>query len=573
MLILGIHDGHNSGATLLRDGHIAASISEERLSRTKNDVGYPRRSIDEVLRIAGASGADLDGIVYASNFMHTADHLRKAVEWYRVGKQDQDKDKLQSPAYLKAVFDTRRRERIEQVVAHLGGKPDRVSFVDHHTAHAAAAYFGSHFSFDQPVLVLTCDGAGDGLSATVSTARGAALTRIASTRRDASLGKLYSRITYLLGLTPWEHEYKVMGLAPYAEPKRALALRDVFRELVSVGDDGLTFKVTGDLEASYTYFHLRERLERVRFDEMAGGIQAYTEEMLCEWVRNCVRSTGIGRVACGGGVFMNVKANLRIAELEEVEDLFVFPSCGDESLSFGAAWLEYYTRAGKAGRAEKVPFTHAYLGPEYGDAEITRSIDAHLRNSGCTVERVADVEDVVARRVADNKAVARFAGRMEWGARALGNRSILANAREWRNVEKINSMIKMRDFWMPFAPSMMRDRQSRYLKNPKNLRSPYMMQAFETTPLAAEHLGAATHPRDRTARAQLVEPGQNERYYRLLQRFEEHSGASGLLNTSFNLHGYPLVCSPDDAIDVFLRSGLDCLALEEHIVTKPDAAR
>ena len=570
MLILGIHDGHNSGATLLRDGQIVASISEERLSRTKNDVGYPRRSIDEVLRIGGCSGADLDSIVFASNFMHSADHLRRAAEWYRVGLSDQEKDKLQTPAYLKAVFDTRRTERIADATDHLGGSADRVSFVDHHLAHGAAAYFGSHFSFDEPVLVLTCDGAGDGLCATVSIGKGTNIERIAATKRAASLGKLYSRVTYLLGLTPWEHEYKVMGLAPYAEPKRALALRDVFRQIVTLGDDGVTFKVAGEIEASYTYFHLRDKLERVRFDEIAGGIQAYTEDLLVDWVRACVKATGIRRIACGGGVFMNVKANLRLAEIDEVEDIFIFPSCGDESLSFGAVWLDYYKRRGGTGAVEKMPFEHAYLGPEYSSDSVLRSIDATLRQSGCSVERMPDIERHVAQRIADNRAVARFAGRMEYGARALGNRSILCNPREWRNVEKINNMIKMRDFWMPFAPSMMQDRQERYIQNPKNIRSPYMMHAFETTPLAAEHLGAATHPRDRTARAQLVDKTQNPRYYALIQHFESLSGGSAVLNTSFNLHGYPLVCSPEDAIDVFLRSGLDCLALEDYLVTKPE---
>jgi carbamoyltransferase len=571
MLILGIHDGHNCGATLLRDGKVIASISEERLSRRKNDVGYPRRAIDEIMRIAGCSGDDLTAVVYASNFMHSEEHLRSATEWYRVGHEDQQKDKLKAPSYLRAVFETRRAERIQQAVDHLGGGPQRIAFVEHHLAHAAAAYYGSPFPTGEPVLVLTCDGAGDGLCATVSIAQNGVLRRLAETRRDASIGKIYSRITYMLGLTPWEHEYKVMGLAPYADPQRSAALHDVFKQLVLLGDDGLTFRTAGDLEASYSYFFLREKLERVRFDEAAGGIQSYTEELLCQWVRKCVAATGVRRIACGGGVFMNVKANLRIAQLEEVDDIFVFPSCGDESLSFGAAWNEYYRRQTANGAPfARVAFEHAYVGPALSNIE--RSLEKHLANSGCSVRRHENIEQEVAGRLAKNQVVARCAGAMEWGARALGNRSILANAREWRNVERINSMIKMRDFWMPFAPSLMADQQTRYIKNPKGLRSPFMMFAFESTALGQEHLGAATHPRDRTARAQLVEQSHNPRYYSLLQHFERASGAAGLLNTSFNLHGFPLVSGADDALDVFLRSGLDCLALDDHLITKPHAS-
>ena len=528
MLILGIHDGHNSGATLLNDGVIAASVSEERLSRVKNEVGYPRRSIDDVLRIAGCTKADLDAIVYASNFMHSESHLRTAAEWYRVGQEDQQKDKLKAPEYLRAIFNTRRRERIEQALEHLGGTPERISFVDHHLAHAAAAYYGSHYRTEEPVLVLTCDGAGDGLSATVSIAEHGTLRRLAATKRDASVGKLYSRVTYLLGLTPWEHEYKVMGLAPYADPKRTATLLDVFRSLVVLGDDGLTFKVAGDLETSYSYFFLREQLERARFDEVAGAVQSYAEELLCGWVKSCIAKTGIRRIACGGGVFMNVKANLRISQLAEVEDMFVFPSCGDESLSFGAAWLEYYRRSG-ATAIQGLP--DACLGGSFAEPEIRAAIDRGLSDSQCTVERPADIEAAVAECLARNQVVARFAGRMEWGARALGNRSILANPREWRNVEKINSMIKMRDFWMPFAPSMLIEKQERYLRNPKQILSPWMMFAYETLPLAAEHLGAAVHPRDRTARAQLVRRDTNPRYWNLLQHFEARTGISAVLNT------------------------------------------
>jgi carbamoyltransferase len=219
-----------------------------------------------------------------------------------------------------------------------------VRFVDHHLAHAAAAHFGSPFPFDGPSLILTCDGTGDGLSATVSVGRGASIDRIAATGRDASLGKLYSRVTLALSLTPWKHEYKVMGLAPSAEERYAEEVRDILRELVVLGEDGLKFALAGALESSYTYEFLRERFERERFerkrfDAISGGVQLYTEELLTDWVRERVAHTGIRRVVCGGGVFMNVKANLRISQLDCVDEWFAFPSCGDESLSLGAVGI------------------------------------------------------------------------------------------------------------------------------------------------------------------------------------------------------------------------------------------
>ncbi len=250
MKILGIHDGHNSGATLLVDGAIAASVCEERLTRVKNEVGYPRLSIAEVLSIAGVDASELDQVVYASNFMHSAEHLATAKEWYRANKEDQLRDAKRDKRYLKAVFDTRKQERIEQVREQLGVNEEQISFVEHHLAHGAAAYFGAPFDLNEPVLILTCDGAGDGVSASVSIGRKGEIERVAETSRKASLGKVYSRVTYALGLTPWEHEYKVMGLAPYAEQKYAQEICDILKEHLKLSDDGLRFELVSDLESS-----------------------------------------------------------------------------------------------------------------------------------------------------------------------------------------------------------------------------------------------------------------------------------------------------------------------------------
>lgn len=569
MIILGIHDGHNSGATLLVDGKIVAAVCEERLSRRKNELGYPKQSIEEVLKIAGFSSVDLDQVVYASNFMHTADHLENAAEWYRAGFDDQVREARRDKSYLQAVFEKRRNERIAQAVEQLGVPEAKVSFVEHHLAHGAAAYYGAPFDLDEPILIMTCDGAGDGLSATVSIGKGTSIERIAQTPRAASLGKVYSRVTYALGLTPWEHEYKVMGLAPYAERKYGEEVRDILKQHLTLSEDGLSFALVGELQSSYIYEFLRDRLERKRFDAVAAGVQMFTEELLLQWVRNAVRHTGIRKVVFGGGVFMNVKANQAIAELAEVEDVFVFPSCGDESLSFGAAWIEYARLAGDVAAKNRGPLRDLYLGREFDDDTIAAAIETAIAGSECTFIKCDGIEEHVASLLADNKVVARFAGRMEWGARALGNRSILATPREWPNVEKINSMIKMRDFWMPFAPSMLAEESDRYLNNPKHLTSPFMMQAFDTRRETVSEIGAATHPRDKTARAQFVQRDVNPSYWSLIKAFELKTGTACVLNTSFNLHGYPLVNTPEDALYVFLNSGLDYLAIGNYLVAKP----
>lgn len=568
--VLGIHNSHNCGATLVKDGRVIASICEERLTRHKNEAGHPALSVAEVLREGGVAAKDLAGVAMASNFTHSAAYLSNVIPWYRVGAQDQKFDReKETAAYQKHIFELRHRERIDAVVNQLGVSEEKISFFDHHHSHAAAAYFGSPWSLEEDILVLTCDGSGDGLCATVSVGSRGVLKRISATPRAASLGKIYSRVTYLMGMKPWEHEYKVMGLAPYADAALAERAKSVFAELIDLSSDGLAFRVKGDLDTSYCYEFLRERLENHRFDGIAGGVQAFTEELLLRWVRACVAKTGIRKVACGGGVFMNVKANMLISELQEVDDLFVFPSCADESLSIGAAYQACFDAGSRDGAVpEKAAFDQIYLGPEYGDAAVEEALSQSGVGAVAVVERPQDIAVKVADELAANGIVARFSGRMEWGARALGNRSILAHPGYLPGVRKINSMIKMRDFWMPFAPSVLEECVGDYFLNSKNIASPFMMTCFHLKTAEDPRLAAVVHPSDGTARVQAVSLKSNPDYHRVISCFRERTGVGAVLNTSFNLHGYPIVCSPADAIDVFMRSGLECLALGKFFLRK-----
>ena len=568
--ILGVHDGHNSGATLLQDGEITFSISEERLTRIKNEIGYPKNSIHEVLKLSKLNAKELDKVVYSSNFMHTASHLKNASEWYKAGKSDLLRDSKMESSYLKAVFDKRKNERINQISEHLKINPKIIKFHEHHLCHGAAAYFGSTFNFDKDTLVITCDGAGDGISATVSIAKGFDINRIASTTRKASLGKIYSRVTHMLGLKAWEHEYKVMGLAPYAEKTYALEIKKILDELLKLNTNDLTFELGTELETSYIYDFLREKFECKRFDAIAGGVQLFTEEFLKKWVESIIKKTGIKSIVCGGGVFMNVKANKIISEIDQIEDFFVFPSCGDESLSFGAVWLEYaeFLKNNKGIKPLK-PLDNLYVGGSSTDNNLEDDLRKRLSGKqNISINKSKDISVDLAKILSLNNVVARCSGKMEWGARALGNRSILANPKDWSNVEKINSKIKKRDFWMPFAPSILREKVSQYLINPKNYFSPYMMLAFDTTELAQKEIGAAIHPRDKTARAQIVDKKMNPEYWQLINEFYKLTGTPCILNTSFNLHGYPLVYSLEDAIKVFINSGLNYLVVEDYIIKK-----
>tara|TARA_B100000941_G_scaffold286938_1_gene261297 strand:+ start:6234 stop:7967 length:1734 start_codon:yes stop_codon:yes gene_type:complete len=564
MTILGIHDGHNSGATLIKDGKILYSILEERITRVKNEIGYPINSINEIFSLSNLSFNKIDCVAYSTKFMHTKEHLKNMLDWYNVGHEDQLRDKLQVNDYLKTIFDKRRNERIEQIENHLKIDKRKIKFYDHHRCHAAAAYFGSNFNFNEKILVLTADGAGDGLCSTVSIAQNGTIKRIASTDRKASLGKLYSRVTYLLGLKPWEHEYKVMGLAPYGDKERSDSLVKVFDHLLGLDNkNGLEFKIKSDLEINYAYKFLKEKFERARFDEISRAIQLFTEKILIEWVNNCVKETKINKIALGGGVFMNVKANQKIYNLSCVDKLFAFPSCGDESLSFGACWLHHYENSN-----EQIKIDNIYLGGSFTNEKVKSEIDSFIFSKEISVKKYDNIEAEIAIKLSENNVIARFSGNMEWGARALGNRSILANPADWENIELINSMIKKRDFWMPFAPSILHERHNEYISNPKKIHSPYMMLAFDSKEIARKNLKAAIHPRDKTARAQIVKKSENLKYYNLIRNFEDLTGIPAVLNTSFNLHGYPLVYTPKDAFEVFDKSGLQYLAIEDYLIAK-----
>jgi carbamoyltransferase len=357
-----------------------------------------------------------------------------------------------------------------------------------------------------------------------------------------------------------------MGLAPYASHARSSAdVAKLFAAMFEFVPGGMAWRRKPGVPSMYSaYDFFVERLAGYRFDHLAAGTQAFIEDMLTAWVRNAIRETGIHRIACGGGVFMNVKANLAILELSEVEDMYVFPSCGDESNSIGAACWE----AARSGEST-APLEGLYFGDPISDRDAQSALEAAVSGGAkLRFRHEMNIEGTVAGKLAEGKIVARAKGPVEFGARALGNRSILARPDAPGAVRTINDAIKCRDFWMPFAPSVLAERADRYYEKPKGLASPYMMCAFRARPEKAASFAAAQHPYDQTTRAHEVNASHNPSYHRLLQEYESITGEAIVLNTSFNLHGEPIVYTAADAVDVLLRSGLEYLAVGNWWVEK-----
>ena len=568
IIILGITDGHNSGASLLRNGKIEYAISEERISRNKNEAGYPKLAVEQILKLSNLKVEEIHTVALAGRFNHEK-KFYSSWDWYKVGFGDQLKDSKKKGD--RENFENQLKNRKKAITNHLGIDEKKITVIEHHLSHAASAYLASPWINDEKILVLTCDGSGDGICATVNIGENGKITRIAKTENSASLGKIYSRVTLLLGMKPWEHEYKIMGLAPYADRTGVEKSKKVFDELLEVKESSLEFSTKSKLSTNYCYEFLKTRLENHRFDWIAGGIQQLTEELLRKWVINALEKTGCRKVVCAGGVFMNVKANMHISELDKVDDIFIFPSAGDESLAIGSALYVYSEILKEMG--EKIhlePLGPIYLGMEFSDLEIADEIEKNDMQKGFSVEynNNKDIEKYTAELLSQGEIVARFKDRMEWGARSLGNRSILADPSSFDKIRDINLAIKQRDFWMPFAPSIISEKQEEYIENPKKIRAPYMVMGFHTKKRAYKELASAIHSYDFTARPQLLEKKFNPAYYDLIKNFEKHTGIPALLNTSFNLHGYPIVCTPTDAINTLKKSGLKHLAIGNYMINK-----
>lgn len=542
----------------MRDGRPLLVSVEERRINAKNHAGVPIESIKAVFQRTGIDPREVDLITLSSKIrttfptkkpkpvykiLHILTSLARAPWATELGRR-----------ILPMV--RKRKELLECLAGHgLADKP--LLPFDHHLCHAATAYF--HRPWSGPATILTLDGAGDGLCATVNVGRDHDIEVVASTPKYHSPADgLYSAVTAVLGLKPYEHEYKVMGMAPYGQAEYC---GDVLQKAFSV--EGLRFRNHTGHFAHGVRRYLSRKLAFQRFDNISAACQLAFEQLVVQWVRNSIKATGVRKITAAGGAFLNVKANKLIREMPEVESLYVYPASDDGGTPVGAAILGYlHLCKHKNLKPELNLPKDMYLGLEFSELEM----EAAAKASGLPYRRMPSPPTEIGGMLADGKIVARFDGQEEVGPRSLGNRSILADPRDLRFIRKLNFAIKQRDFWMPFAASVLEEDKLRYIKSPSDWAF-YMIEAFDTTPEGAETLVAGTHPFDRTIRPQLVND-MNPSYREVIRAFKARTGVGGILNTSFNLHGFPIVGTPEVALDTLQRSELDAVALGPFLVWK-----
>ena len=599
MIILGISEQHDNHACIVKDGILVAAIAEERLSRLKSDAGYPRRAIDAVLSTSGVRPEQIDHIAFSStpkNIWHNClkknglfsvdDWIAECEEyWYpkliekrEVNKFDfnnkfieKHRQIIEKDPYYKLYLEVRDRPESEwfelgkayreaTVWKHLGIGPEKITHFRHENCHQAYGYFSSPFQ-GKETLVFTLEGGGDDSSATVTFCDANQKMLEIWTSNEVMLGRLYAYVTLLLGMKPGQHEYKVMGLAPYGNEYHGKRSLSVFREVNEVlGSQIVNLKKYPDM-----YFSMREALKAERFDGIAWGLQTYIEETACKWIQNNCRERKVSNIVLSGGVGQNIKLAKRISELNEVADIWVPPISGDGSLAIGAAWLANRDLAGTNHRLKSI-----YLGTGYSAENVNKELALHDLTRTAKIVHNYTAADAASWLVSGN-VCARFCGRMEFGQRALGNRSIVADPRYFGVIERVNEKIKFRDFWMPFTPSILDVDAEEILVNPKRLASPFMTLGFDVVIDFQGKIPGVIHPSDKTIRPQILQRSDNPKYYDLIVEFKKLTGIGVVMNTSFNLHGEAIVESPADAISVFARSGLDILLFDDVAVIKNEA--
>ena len=594
MIILGICDSVESHACLLKDGKLVAAISEERLTRIKADAGYPKKSIEKVLEIGQIKPHQIDIVaiagydnglfqsIYKPGALFTIQDWIEQNEKYWKPKLYENKKlgelddflywkkkypKIKNNIYKDLIKRATKKNirhhtkifnevRKKVICNHLKINEKKIKVFRHETCHQ---YYGL-FSQQQKKknsLILTLEGMGDDSSATISLANKKGIKEIYRTS-DAMIGRLYRYITLLLGMKPGQHEYKVMGLAPYGQEYHGKKSLNHFKKFNKISGH----KITRNKKLKDVYYSSRSELHGERFDGIAWGLQKFTEDFLKKWTINCIKKFKIKDVILSGGVAQNIKAVKYLQDQKMIKSVWTGPISGDGSLSIGAAWMasKYYDKTNKIKGLEDI-----YLGSKISDEEIKKVV-----NSKCKKFKILkDVKNKnIAKWIANGLIVARCVGRMEFGQRALGNRSILADPRRMESVEKINSKIKYRDFWMPFTPSMTYEGSQKILKNPKKVYSPFMTMAFDLNKGYAEKLPGVIHPADKTTRPQMLKRKNNPSYYNLIKEFEKITKLPILLNTSFNLHGDAIVENANQAVNTFLKSDLDILILNNIAIIR-----
>jgi carbamoyltransferase len=578
MNILGINAYHgNASAALVCDGRLVAAVEEERFNRVKYAAGFPSQAIRYCLKEAGLVLNDIDCVAVPRN-----PYARLGTKLFYA---------LRMPSFA--------RERVK-VLAKFTGIPEalaqtfeadpktmRAKFyrIEHHQAHLASAFFVSPF---ERAALLSADGLGDFASTMWGSGAGNRMKIDGAVAFPHSLGLFYSAVTQYLGFLKFGDEYKVMGLAAYGEPEQLDAFRDMVR------NNGIAFRLglhyfthhrsgpemswaeadktptlgqifSEEMEKRLGPKRKPDELLEQRHRNLAAALQARLEEIYLGMLKKLSERTNLKAVCLAGGVAFNCVANGKIFDATGFESVYVHPAAGDAGLAVGAA---YYVWHQVLGKPRSFMMDHAYWGPEYGAAENRRAVEGSaISRDGRHVEELP--EDALMQRtaglVAEGKIVGWFQGRAEWGPRALGNRSIVADPRRPEMKEILNQRIKHREIFRPFAPSILAEATGQWFE--KSHPSPFMTLAYSVRPEKRQQIPAPTHV-DGTGRLQTVTREANPRYWKLLKAFEERTGVPVVLNTSFN-DNEPIVCRPEEALDCFQRTKMDALVLGDFLITRP----
>jgi carbamoyltransferase len=581
---------HDAAAVLLNDGALIAAAEEERFTRIKHDYGFPKNAIRFCLERGGIKGTDLDYVVFFEKPFRKLDRILMTTlatypQSWRVFRESMIAwmiDKLWVATTLQS---------------ELGISRDKVLFSEHHLSHAASAYLCS--SFDE-AAILTVDGVGEWVTATYGIGRGNDIRLLKQIEFPHSIGLLYSAFTAFLGFEVNEGEYKVMGMAPYGQPRyvdkvwklvyqnrdSSFSLNmDYFRFHYSTDQtyNQRFIDLFGDPRPSKMLFFTDEtgfpkyfgtppanykELSKLNqhYADVAASIQKVTEELLLGMANHLYKETGLKRLCIAGGVGLNSVANSRILRETPFEELYIQPAAGDGGGALGAALWAYNTLLGKP---RNFVMKHTYWGRSYTDGQIAQFLNDnniphhHFSNDDALLDHVVD-------RLIQGKVVGWSQGRFEWGPRALGNRSILADPRNPNMKDIVNAKIKFREPYRPFAPSVLAEHAEKYFElpnAPRHCPARYMLYVVPVREEQQHNLPAITHV-DGTGRLQTVFREQSPLYYRLIERFGQATGVPVVLNTSFNLKGEPIVNTPANAFNTFSKSEMDALVLENFVIEK-----
>lgn len=573
---------HDSAAALLKNGEVIAAAQEERFTRKKHDEDFPKNAIEYCLKEAGISKAEIDHVAYYEKpFVKFERLLTTYINTWPLGylsflkaMKVWLKKKLWIPSIIRKELDYKGKG-VRPKGSHLArdksslargssSSPPDVFYMDHHESHAASSVFSSPFD---RCAFLTADGVGEWATLTYGKAEGSKIKISKEIHFPHSLGLLYSAFTYYLGFKVNSGEYKVMGLAPYGEAKYA----DEVRKLIDIKEDGSFalnmkyFKYAYGLKMTNRHFHNlfgarprkpESKITQREFD-IAKSLQVVLEEVMLKLVNHIHNETGEENLCLAGGVALNCVANGRILRESKFKKIFIQPASGDAGGALGAALFAHYSILKNP---RKYKMQNVYLGPGFSNEEIVNL----LREHQIEFEKLEDNElyEKVADYIDKQKVIGWFQGRMEYGPRALGNRSIIADPRNKENWQRVNLKIKFRESFRPFAPTVIEEDLAENFE--LETATPYMLLVAQ---VKKDNLPAITHV-DNSARIQSVSHEENPRYHKLISKFKEKTGTGVIINTSFNVRGEPIVCTPQDALKCFLRTDMDILVMENCLVNK-----